>query len=65
MNRFSVLLPEQVQSIHDASLRVLSEGGIVLSHTEAREHLLDSGRNAIKTAYACLRAGRTLLKLMS
>jgi trimethylamine--corrinoid protein Co-methyltransferase len=43
MNRLSVFDDEQVQAIHEATLRVLSETGVVLAQAEARELLLEAG----------------------
>ena len=43
MSQFSVFTPEQVQSVHEATLRILSEVGVVLSHQKGRSMLLDSG----------------------
>jgi trimethylamine--corrinoid protein Co-methyltransferase len=39
----TVLDSDQVQAIHEATLRILSETGIVLTHLEAREQLTGSG----------------------
>jgi trimethylamine--corrinoid protein Co-methyltransferase len=43
MNPLKVLSEEDVEAIHQATLRVLSEVGIVLSHAEAKELLLEAG----------------------
>ncbi len=43
MDPWSVISEEDVESIHQATLRVLSEVGILLSHIEVKELLLDSG----------------------
>jgi len=42
MNPWKVISDEDVESIHKATLRVLSEVGIVLTHTEIRERLNDA-----------------------
>ena len=43
MNPWKVLSNEEVESIHHATLRVLSQVGIVLSHDPLRKQLLDEG----------------------
>jgi trimethylamine--corrinoid protein Co-methyltransferase len=43
MNRLAVLADDELSSIHDATLRILSEVGIVLTHPEAREILKAAG----------------------
>jgi trimethylamine--corrinoid protein Co-methyltransferase len=43
MNPWKVISEEDVESIHQATLRVLSEVGIVLSHPGTRELLLEAG----------------------
>ena len=43
MNPWKVISEEDVESIHEATLRVLSEIGIVLSHSEIRKRLTDAG----------------------
>jgi trimethylamine--corrinoid protein Co-methyltransferase len=43
MNPWKVISDEEVESIHQASLRVLSEVGIVLSHPQVKELLLEAG----------------------
>jgi trimethylamine--corrinoid protein Co-methyltransferase len=43
MNPWKVISEEDVESIHHATLRVLSETGIVLTHSGIRKQLLDSG----------------------
>ena len=43
MNPWKVISDEDVESIHQATFRVLSEVGIVLSHPEIRDQLVDSG----------------------
>ena len=43
MNPWKVKSEEDVESIHQASLRVLSEVGIVLSHPGIKELLLEAG----------------------
>ena len=53
MNPWKVISEEDVESIHIATLRVLSEVGIVLSHSEFKERLIDAG--------ATIKADRVLL----
>jgi trimethylamine---corrinoid protein Co-methyltransferase len=48
MQRFQVLSDEDVDAIHAASLRVLSETGVILSHPEARERLSAAGASIVK-----------------
>jgi len=43
MNPWQVLLDEDIESIHHATLRILSEIGIILTHSGVRERLLDAG----------------------
>jgi trimethylamine--corrinoid protein Co-methyltransferase len=43
MNRLLVLADDELSSIHNATLRILSEVGIILTHPEAREILKDAG----------------------
>ncbi len=43
MPQFSILSPEEVESLHGASLRILSETGFVMTHTGARRILTDAG----------------------
>ncbi|PKO13974.1 MAG: hypothetical protein CVU39_16475 [Chloroflexi bacterium HGW-Chloroflexi-10] len=43
MNPWKVISEEDVESIHHATLRVLSETGIVLTHSGIRKQLLDAG----------------------
>lgn len=43
MNPWKVISEVDVESIHQATLRVLSEVGILLSHMEVKELLLDAG----------------------
>jgi trimethylamine--corrinoid protein Co-methyltransferase len=43
MNSWKVIEEEDIEDIHQATLRVLSEVGIVLSHPEAKELLLEAG----------------------
>ena len=43
MNPWKVISDEEVESIHQATLRVLSEVGIVLSHPQVKELLLEAG----------------------
>ena len=45
MNHFAVLSSEQVLAVHEATLRILSEVGLVITHSEGRALLLDSGCN--------------------
>jgi trimethylamine--corrinoid protein Co-methyltransferase len=53
MNRFEVLTASEVEAIHQATLRILNETGVVLDHPEGREILLANG--------AKLRHGRVVL----
>ncbi len=41
--RLEILSPEQIERIHQATLTILADTGIVLQHQEAREMLLDNG----------------------
>ncbi|UCC89217.1 MAG: trimethylamine methyltransferase family protein [Anaerolineales bacterium] len=41
--RFATLSPDEVEAIHQATLRILSEAGIILQDTEARTLLVDHG----------------------
>jgi trimethylamine--corrinoid protein Co-methyltransferase len=50
---FTVLSPEEVEAVHRATLRILSEVGVTLTHTKAREVLTGAG--------ATIRAERVLL----
>jgi trimethylamine--corrinoid protein Co-methyltransferase len=43
MNLWEVISEEDIEDIHQATLRVLSEVGIVLSHPEVKELLLEAG----------------------
>lgn len=43
MNRWKVISAEEVDSIHQATLRVLGEVGIILTHPEVKELLLEAG----------------------
>jgi trimethylamine--corrinoid protein Co-methyltransferase len=43
MNRLEILTSSEVQAIHRATLRVLSETGITLTHPVGRQTLLDAG----------------------
>lgn len=43
MMQWSVLATEEVEAIHQATLRILAEVGIVLTHSEAREVLVGAG----------------------
>ena len=43
INPWKVISAEDVESIHQATLRVLSEVGIILSHARVRDLLLDAG----------------------
>lgn len=47
MTRLSILSSEQVQAVHEASLKILSEVGVVLDHKEGRSILMDSGARLI------------------
>jgi len=40
---FNILSPEEVESIHHATLRILSEVGVTLTHARAREVLTGAG----------------------
>jgi len=50
---FTVLSPEEVEAVHRATLRILSEVGVTLTHAKAREVLTGAG--------AAIRAERVLL----
>jgi len=41
--QFNILSPEEVEAIHQATLRILSEIGVTLTHVKAREVLTSSG----------------------
>ncbi len=43
MNHIQMLGQKSIQQIHEATLRILSETGVVLTHPEARELLCDHG----------------------
>ncbi|MGB2962388.1 MAG: trimethylamine methyltransferase family protein [Anaerolineales bacterium] len=43
MNPWKIISDQEVEAIHEATLRVLSEVGIVLDHPQIREQLADSG----------------------
>jgi trimethylamine--corrinoid protein Co-methyltransferase len=43
MNQFTVLTNQEVEAIHQATLRILGEVGVVLTHPEAREILTGAG----------------------
>ncbi len=43
MRQWKVISDEDVEAIHHATLRVLSETGIVLSHPEIKAQLYESG----------------------
>lgn len=45
----SVLTPHEVEAIHEATLRVLGEVGIVLTHPEALEMLIAAGANVLRS----------------
>lgn len=47
MTSLSVLSPDGVEAIHQATLRLLSETGIVLTEPRVREILLDAGARAV------------------
>src|SRR5512139_1976147 len=53
MIHLTVISPEEVEAIHQASLRLLAETGVALSLPEGRQILLDAG--------ATLRQGRVCL----
>ena len=53
MFRLPILTEDHIKQIHQASLRILSETGVVLTHPDAREMLTDHG--------ASLKGDRTLL----
>ncbi len=53
MIKLSVLSSQEVEAIHETTLRILGEVGIVLAHRPAREMLQDAGASA--------RGGRVLL----
>lgn len=43
MNPWKIISDQEVETIHEASLQVLSEVGIVLDHPQIREQLADAG----------------------
>ncbi|MCK4801668.1 MAG: trimethylamine methyltransferase family protein, partial [Anaerolineales bacterium] len=43
MNPWKIISDQEVETIHEATLRVLSEVGIVLDHPQIREQLADAG----------------------
>src|SRR5512133_2162357 len=43
MTHLSVLTPEDVEALHQASLRILAETGVILKHPEGRALILDAG----------------------
>ncbi len=43
MSQFSILPSEQVEALHEATLRILAETGVVLTHPAARQILVDAG----------------------
>ena len=43
MNRFEILDLAGVEAIHQATLRILSETGVQLSHSSGRELLISAG----------------------
>jgi trimethylamine--corrinoid protein Co-methyltransferase len=47
MEELRVMSESDVEAIHSASLRVLAETGIVLSHPEAREILSGAGASVL------------------
>jgi len=42
---WQVILLDDIEAIHQATLRVLGEVGIILSHSEKKAQLLDTGAN--------------------
>ncbi len=43
MNSWKIISDQEIEAIHEATLRVLSEVGIVLDHPQIREQLADAG----------------------
>ena len=43
MPKFNILTPDEVESLHGASLRILSETGFVMTHAGARRIFTDAG----------------------
>lgn len=43
MNPWKIISDQEIEAIHEATLRVLSEVGIVLDHPQIREQLADAG----------------------
>ncbi len=43
MNNFKLLSDEEIESMHQATLRILSEVGVILNHAGARQMLTDAG----------------------
>ena len=46
MQTWQVISPQQVEQIHQTTLRILGEVGILLDHSETRQLLLDAGAAA-------------------
>jgi len=62
MNPLSVLTPEEVEALHQASLRILAETGVTLNHAEGRAMILEAG-GKLRTgaAAAATQAGERVL----
>ena len=43
MPSFAFLSPQEVESIHQATLRILNEVGVVLNHAKGRQILTEAG----------------------
>lgn len=43
MNPWKMITDQEVEAIHQATLQVLNEVGIILDHPQIREQLLDAG----------------------
>jgi trimethylamine--corrinoid protein Co-methyltransferase len=50
MMHLTVLTPEDIESIHQATLHILSETGIILAHPQACQLLLDAGASVAAIA---------------
>ena len=43
MNPWKIISDQEIEAIHQATLRVLSEVGVVLDHPQIRDQLADAG----------------------
>ena len=53
MNTLKILSDSEVESVHHATLRILAEVGVILTHPGARQMLTDAGAT-IKNERVCL-----------